>query len=466
MASNTNPKKDLDLLNFHIENSPLAFIEWDEEFKIKRWSAKAQKLFEYSWDEVRGLNPLMLHFLDPGSRNMVKQKMDQLISGKYPSNMLETNIQTKKGTVRNIELYNSAYHDADGKLVSVMSFILDITQRKHTEVKVRKNEALFSQLFKNSPIGIARLDSKDCVVDINDSFIKLFGYSRKEARGKPINDLIVAPELRDDAQQISDTVYSGSSLQRETVRIRKDGTEVPVLVAGVPVNIGNEIIAIYGMYVDMTEQKKAERKMQQSLKEKDTLLSEIHHRVKNNLAVISGLLELQVEQSKLEEVRTALRESQSRIMSMAVVHERLYQSESLSKLESNDFVNKLVQTVSEAHDMSAKKIAIKTDVDSFSLQVTEAIPIGLILNELMVNAYKHAFPKKENGRISISFKKEGRQVTMAVRDNGVGLSSEPDLENPKTMGMILIQTLTRQLDGKLKMYNNEGLTAELKIEIE
>lgn len=459
-------QQDFDLLNFHINNSPLAFIEWDQNFRIKSWSAKAQQIFGYTEEEVKNLSPLALKFLDAEARMQIKRRMDELITGIRTSNQLETCVETKSGEVLSVELYNSALLDEDGNLISAVSFAHDITKRKRAEENIRKNEALLSQLFRNSPIGIVRLDEHDRIVNINRSFEQLFGYSLDEIEGQSINSLIVPKDLREQAKSISGNAYAGKPSQAEAVRIRKDGTEIPVLVAGVPVNFQNSTIAIYGMYVDLTERKQAEEEIKKSLKEKEILLAEIHHRVKNNLALVSGLLELQVDNSTEKEVKNALRYSQSRIMSMAMVHERLYQSGNLSALNCREFVNKLISTIAGTYRNEHKHIEVQQLVDSFRLSISQAIPLGLILNELLVNSFKHAFPDVSEGRIEVAMEKNESCVYLRVSDNGKGY---PDDLNPMTsqsLGMTLIHTLTKQLRGTLEMDNTNGSSFEIRFEME
>lgn len=466
MGNEHNLQQDLDLLNFHINNSPLAFIEWDKNFRVKTWSDKARQLFGYTEKDVIGLNPLALNFLDTETRMRIRQKMNELLQGKRSSNKVETYIRTKFGKFLHIELYNSAMLDDAGKLVSAVSFVQDVTLRRKTEQRIRKNEALLSQLFANSPIAIVRLNKKNYIEDVNQSFEQLFGYTLEEAKGKNIDHLIVPEYLKEQATNISTNTHAGEPNQAEAIRIHKNGHEIPVLLAGVPVKIGAKTIAIYGMYVDITERKQAEAEVRKSLKEKEILLSEIHHRVKNNLALISGLLELQTFNTEREEVKDALQYSQSRIMSMAMVHERLYQSDTLSELNCQMFIKKLAKSISETHYNESKNIQVDLDIDYFELNVTQAIPLGLILNELLVNAYKHAFWQMPKGIVSVMLKKDEDTITLNVSDNGKGYPDDLEPEDTQGLGMTLISTLTKQLKGDLCMNNSEGSTFEVKFKME
>lgn len=466
MKSDGKPNQGFTQLSYHINNCPLAFIEWDKDFRIKQWSPKAQEIFGYAPEEVKGLHPLALDFFEKTSRQLIWEKIIQLKKGKVSNNILETSLYTKEGEHLWVELYNSAYLNKDGQLISAVSFVQDITKRKMADEQIRKNEMLLSQLFINSPIGIAMLDEEDCILNINNSFEHIFGYTLEEARGHKLNELIAPDSLMSEARQLSTEAHSGRILQTETVRRRKDGSRIPVLVGGLPVYYREETIAIYGMYVDISERKEAEEKIKKSLKEKETLLAEIHHRVKNNLAVISGLLQLQAFNSENDEVEQALNDSRSRIMSIATVHERLYQSEALSEIDCREFIRQLCRTIHSTHCAESKNIRQNLNIQPISLNVTQAIPMGLILNELLVNAYKHAFTNLREGSIEVNLTNKNNIISLEVRDDGPGIPEDINLTDPQSLGMTLIDTLTKQLQATLTMDRKNGTCFTLKFTID
>lgn len=187
----------------------------------------------------------------------------------------------------------------------------------------------------------------------------------------------------------------------------------------------------------------------QSLKEKEVLLQEIHHRVKNNLAVISGLLELQAMNTSDKPTLHALKDSQLRIHSMAMIHEKLYQSEALSDISFDAYLKELVGTISGTYTTEYKKIENHFDLDMVSLDIDQAIPCSLIINEVMVNCYKHAFETMEKGEIRISLIYDRPELLLKISDNGKGLPEHFKIDAQQSLGMTLVQTLSKQLDGEI-----------------
>lgn len=331
----------------------------------------------------------------------------------------------------------------------------DISERYEAEERLRKNEEMFRQLFQNSPIPIALLDKRQEIRRINSAFYKTFGYKIDEVKGLDIDQLIVPEEEMDTAQKISTAVIEGNTAHHYGKRRRKDGSLVDVLIYGVPVIVDGKPVSIFGIYVDITERKQAEERVRKSLKEKEVLLAEIHHRVKNNLAVITGLLELQSFNTGSDEATEVLKESQMRVNSIALIHEKLYQNENLSSILFEQYLEELTDVIVSSLSSSETNISINIDADPVKLTVNQAIPCGLILNEIITNAHKHAFADRDEGRIDIALKGEDGEITMQITDNGVGLPDGTSLEQPTSLGLKLIGTLSKQLNGKAEFGDAE-----------
>ena len=234
----------------------------------------------------------------------------------------------------------------------------------------------------------------------------------------------------------------------ETVVLTKDGEEIPVIYSHSMVKdeisgTDNHVFVIS----DISGQKETERKISESLREKNVLLSEIHHRVKNNLAVISGLLNMQMYNLENEGAQKALQQSQLRIHSIALVHEKLYQNETFADIQITDFVKELAGAISDAFEMPDKEISLNYEMEPLRLDINQAIPFSLLVNECLVNAYKHAFKEQNSGEISITLTKNGANVDIAISDNGIGLPAGFDMEKESSLGLTLIRTLVNQLKG-------------------
>lgn len=285
-------------------------------------------------------------------------------------------------------------------------------------------------------------DEEGHIVGINKAGLAMLHYSKDEIIGKSVRDFYDFNSMGGvyEKKSKNGNVFEFSLLTKRRRSIPVLFSEAE-LINGHGTKVGSVCVA-----TDISERKKADEQLKKSLKEKEVLLSEIHHRVKNNLAVISGILQLQAYETKNKEVDKALKESQTRIQSISLVHEMLYHSDSLAFIDYRTYVNDLMQAISSMHLNDSKEINFKTDIDSISLGVNQAIPCSLLLNEIIVNCYKHAFNDSEKGEISVSMKEKEGEIEMIVEDNGVGVEKD-EMEESGSLGSTLIKTLTSQLNG-------------------
>lgn len=212
----------------------------------------------------------------------------------------------------------------------------------------------------------------------------------------------------------------------------------------------------------LNERKATEQLIKAALTEKNILLAEIHHRVKNNLAIIAGLFNLQLSTIENEEAKAIITDSKNRVQSMALIHDSLYKSESLSEIDFTKYTEELINEIHYSYPMLVNNIKINTSISNVTLNVNSAIPCGLILNELLTNCFKHAFKGRENGTIDILFSKENRLIKLRIKDDGVGLKKEYDKTN--SLGVVVINSLCQQLDGKCKYTIDNGTCFEMEFE--
>ncbi|MEX2604095.1 MAG: PAS domain S-box protein [Gracilimonas sp.] len=330
----------------------------------------------------------------------------------------------------------------------------DISDRKESEEALKQREGLFSKLFNSSPIGIALLNEHREVEMVNDGFEQLFGYREEELKGLELDKLIVPEKRKEEAARLSETDRVKEVTDK---RIRKDGTVLDVIIYAVPVVVEKSVVGIYGIYVDITDRKKAEEQVHKSLREKEILLAEVHHRVKNNLAVITGLLELQSYSAENESAKRILKASQMRVNSIAMVHEKLYQSEDFSEVDIQQYFEELTDVIHRTMRSTDISVKIDLDIKAVKLPITQAIPCGLILNEILTNSFKHAFDGRKNGNISVCLNQPNDNLILKIKDNGIGLPEIQDSNINTSMGMTLIKTLAKQLSATFS-YRNEGGT--------
>ncbi|MCX7787527.1 MAG: PAS domain S-box protein [Spirochaetes bacterium] len=330
----------------------------------------------------------------------------------------------------------------------------DFTFLKEKEEELDVRRAHFEHLFQHAPIAIAILDEQDRFLDCNLQFMELFQYSIDEIRGKPINDLIVPKELKEEASAISKAVLSGTAMQVESVRQRKDGTQFPVSIMGAPITIRGRGY-VYALYQDITVRKEMERKVLALLKEKDLILKEVHHRIKNNMALIISLLNMERYFLKDKDAIKALETAEGRIRSMEVLYDKLYRSETIRSVSMQEYLESLVK---EIVSFFPKRAGIHTILKIPPIEVDPKTlsTLGLIINELITNSMKYAFTDQESGSISIEIGSGEDGLRIRYEDDGAGLPKGFTLEQSEGFGLQLVTLLTEQLGGIFQIEKSKG----------
>jgi len=217
-----------------------------------------------------------------------------------------------------------------------------------------------------------------------------------------------------------------------------------------------------GVHVDITKHKLAEEKIEKSLKEKTVLLQEIHHRVKNNLQIIASLLNLQSRRIKDKEALEMFQATRKRVFSMALVHERLYKSEDFARVDFRKYIEEMTVHLLTFHRDKMEKVRFEKDIKKTIIDINKAVPLGLILNELITNALKHAFPDDREGEVKIKFAKKGSRYDLMISDDGIGFPKDLDFRKAESMGLVLITSLVNQIDGEIKLDRSKGTSFKIR----
>ena len=416
---------------------------------------QAEKLYKANRDEIIGKLP---SYFSPdkqpdGSCSVEEAKKRTQTALEDGSNIFEWQHQDTEGNLIDVEVSLNKIELPDGEYVQAI--VHDITKNKETQAELRKNEVLFRNLFLKSPAALVMGDKDNRIQMVNESFEKMFGYSLSEVKGKNIDNLIVPANQRENAPKMIDERYNQDEIHVESVRKTKSGALKDVIISGVPVYVDGKPVAGIGMYIDITGRKTTERELKKSLQEKQVLLEEVHHRVKNNLAIVSGLLQMQTMHVDDERLTKYIQNSQLRIQSMAIVHEMLYQSNTLSQIEFKDYVNKLSDLISETFSPEDKDITISVKADALKLNVNQAIPCALIISELITNAFEYAFEGRDGGNVMITINKNGSHVTLEVRDDGIGLPENFEEMRQASLGITLVENLCLQLETEVNIESGE-----------
>jgi PAS domain S-box-containing protein len=339
----------------------------------------------------------------------------------------------------------------------VLVSILDITDRSRVEKDLRESEQRYRTLVDRSSFGIfvSRIDGS--LIHANPRMVEMAGYD-------DVQDLTAAPaaglyaDSADRERLLKELREKGSVENFEVRALKKDGTPHWVSVSAVlQKDWTGKAREIHGIAEDITERKAAREKIKAALHEKEVLLREIHHRVKNNLAVVSSLLGLQSRHARDDYHRKMFLESQDRIRSMALAHEKLYQAENLSAINSKDYLTSLVHHLTSALGHVGFDVQIQTRIAEVDLDLETGVTLGLIVTELLSNCLKHAFPDDGGGTISLDLREnDSSTLELSVADNGVGLPQHVHLDKPSTLGLDLVRIFSRQLRGQLEVRRDGG----------
>jgi PAS domain S-box-containing protein len=314
--------------------------------------------------------------------------------------------------------------------------------------------------------AIISIDSSQNIVLFNQGAERIFGYTYDEVAGRSLEILLPQRLVAVHHRHIQEFASSKTSARRMGERAeirarRKDGSEFPA-----EASISKVAVAGGFMFTvilrDVTDRVAAEELIRSSLREKEALLKEIHHRVKNNLQVVSSLLGLQSRAVADDRTRRMFQESQNRIHSMALLHESLYQSNNLSRIDFPEYIRQLAAHLFHSYGVPPERIHLRTDLDALYLNLDAAVPCGLIINELISNSLKYAFPDGRTGEVRVELHEQpDHMARLIVADNGVGLRSDVDWETARSLGLRLVRTLADQLGAKLEVQSRQGTEIHL-----
>ncbi len=461
-----------DYLENMINSANAAIIVWNPQFRIIRFNYASEHLTGYTAHEIVG-KELKIIFPE-ASRDEVLSKIECTLKGEYWKSV-EIPILRKNGDIR-IVLWNSAniYADDGVTIIATIAQGIDVTDRKRAEKALRQSEERFRAIFETAQDSIFIKDHTLRYIQVNSGMERLFGLPRSKLIGKTDEELF-GKKTAIKIRETDSRVLKGEIIEEESAKPVK-GITMIFHVIKVPMrDSSGKIIGLCGIARDVTDRKRAEEQIKQSLKEKEVLLKEIHHRVKNNMQIISSLLNLQSRYIKGKKALEMFQNSQARIRAMALVHEKLYRSQDLARINFVEYVNDLVKQLFRSHGISPAKIKFNIKIKDVFLDINTAIPCSLIINELVSNSLKHAFPAsakaaagKPNGRkgkIDIVFNLgEDNKLLLMVKDNGIGLPDKIDIKNTTTLGLQLVTTLVEQLGGTIEVDMKRGTTFKIKFD--
>lgn len=330
---------------------------------------------------------------------------------------------------------------------------------------------LLARILDIADDAVVSIDAQERICVFNQGAERVFGYSAEEAIGRPLAILIPSRFRARHSRQVGDFTQSPVSsrvmAQRtEIFGLRKSGEEFPAEASISKLDIeGSTILTV--ILRDVSQRREAERKLRTALEEKEILLREVHHRVKNNLQVVSSLLNLQARATGDPEISKAFEESQNRVQSMALIHEQLYESHDLSDVDFPEYIRRLSSRLFRSYQVRGDRIELNTEINDVHIGVDLAVPCGLIVNELVSNSLKYAFPEDKAGAILIRVERmQDSSATLTVADDGVGLPPEVGFWSTKTLGLRLVRSLVRQIDGEIEVAGPPGAEYRIRFNVD
>ncbi|HUK92744.1 MAG TPA: histidine kinase dimerization/phosphoacceptor domain -containing protein, partial [Methanomicrobiales archaeon] len=356
---------------------------------------------------------------------------------------------------------DQAFRDREGRLLAIFlrSMKMSLSRDRELTERERRLSAIFEAAHNVAFVTSEIRGKESRILDFSPGAELIFGYWKNEIVGEKLSLLHLPDDLDWIAEIHRKMKKREVEFSGEITLVRKNGEPFPALLTKYPLkDEGGAVRAALSVCIDITIMKRAEAQIRASLLEKENMLREIHHRVKNNMQVVSALLVLQSKKTKDRKILEMFRDSEHRIKTMALIHEKLYQSRSFGTIDLSEYLTRLIQYLFRSYEERSAGVTLEMDVRDISLDIDTALPCSLIINELVTNSLKYAFPGGKGGKVCIRVtREEGRGFTMEIRDNGVGLPADFNLETTETLGLRLVHGLAvSQLGGSIETGKGKG----------
>jgi len=439
------------------ENTGTSIIIVEDNTIISLANSEFERFVGYSKEEIEGKRSWTDFVVKEDLERMREQHKLRRRDPNAALKSYECQTIDKNGNVKDVLLHADLI---PGTKKSVIS-LTDITERKLMEGALRNRKEYYKILAESSQDMIYVIGRDDMIEYVNGSAAKYLGLSPKEITGM-LRSNFFPTELADHQKVRLDKVFETGLPEHTEDLMIVQGREIWQDTFLIPLKAeGEEIYAVLSISRDITEHKRAEEMLKASLAEKELLLKEVHHRVKNNLQIISALLNSQSSYLTDDSIIRIFKDSQDRIKSMALIHENLYKSEDLGKVDFNEYLNQLIFYLSQSYGDLSLKVDFKVRTNNVYLNINTAIPCGMIVNELVSNSLKYAFPDGRIGEICIDISSEGDGFRLIISDNGIGIKGDLNIKDSKTLGFRLIDTLVKQIDGEMNLDTADGTRCEI-----
>ena len=445
-----------------IESSLDMIIAVDKDDKITEINKAGLRLFGYDANEILGKKSKVLFAFE------IEHEIVQNAIMKHGNYSGEIQNVDKHGNTFSSLLSASRLINHDGEIIGSMGVSRDITDAKKQEEKIQQQSAKINAIFDSSSHMIWSVDKSFNITSYNKNFEKFikrhFEASINEQSNLSKDIAQLMPLFEEKLRSEYRKAFNEKKQVFEFSLSDKGETEWIEVYLSPIFSENGRVVEVSGIGNYITDKKEAQKQIIESLKEKEVLLQEVHHRVKNNLQVISSILNLQSSYVKDRNSLNILRESQNRIKSMSFIHESLYQTKDFNQVDFEDYITGLTKNLLYSYSMLSNQVELDLHVEKVYLSLDQAIPCGLIVNELVSNALKYAFPQDRKGIITLKVKEEDEKVIIEIADDGVGFPEGFEIEKSDSLGLQLVYTLTEQLDGEINISSKNGTKYLIKFE--
>jgi PAS domain S-box-containing protein len=401
-----------------------------------------------------------LDFIEGHDRELFEQNLQKALENdKIQKNIVK--IISKNDEIIYSEVLFKQKNGAEGEVLGLYCIFHNVTDRVLADKKLKEAILYYNTIAATIGTGILLLTSEGVVINANVHFRNLVETKGKNAIvGESIYKWITGESAAVLKEALRKNLMGEAVATFELNCTNSDEKVLPLEVDTVSIQLDTEQYILMNCR-DISVQKRYEEQLRESIQEKEVLLREIHHRVKNNMAVVAGLLDLHMDYIDDKKNREVFVACQKRILSMALIHEKLYRSDNLSSISFKNYIEDLVHRIGATYMVDSKNIEVKINADETELELERALPCGLILNELVTNSFKHAFHNKNEGTITVNFYNRSGQCTLEVYDDGDGVEEEEQLKFSGSLGYILITALVRQLNATLTTKYDNGLFVKI-----
>jgi len=431
-----------------INNGFDGFILIDSEGKIANINNILSELSGYTEKELNGtpIATLLPEYSGDFNSSSIRVGEEQ-----------ETELRCKDAKILQVRLKFSPYYSQSTGLSGFFTFIRNISEQREIERELRRSKAQLQAALESLPFDFWIMDEEGKTVVQNPVSKELWG----DVRGKHPDEVTNNKKLVRKWNEVNRRAYSGEITEKE-IEVRVKGQKRIFRNVVAPIRDDNRIIGILGTNIDITDYKETQKKLLNALRDKNVLLKEIHHRVKNNLQVIISILNMQEGYLKNSDDRDIIVDTKNRISSMALIHEQLYESTHYSRIDIEEFIRTLLHHLFYSFEIDNSRIRTLIDIEDFKIDINRGIPLGLLINELVSNSIRHGFPGGREGEIFIQLKKKDRRRHfLTVRDNGIGVGVNFDLKKKTTLGLELVEALVEQLKGEISFSTESGFEAQV-----